>query len=674
MYTYPVTRKEDLTETRFDIAIDDPYRWLEDDQSAETAQFVERQNAFTRAYLDRIPGREQVRERLTALHNYEKYMAFDLHEDTIIYQYNSGLQNQPVWYVQKGLDGESEILLDPNTLSEDGTVSVTLLSFSKNGKYLPYLISQSGSDWQTLRILDMDTKKPLPDALRWVKFTNAAWEGNGFYYSRYAAPDEGGELSARNEYQSVYYHELGADQAQDQLIYNDPGHPLRYYRPVTSKDEQDRIIHVSEGTYGNEVLWYDRDEGDYRSVFGGFHANRFFIGKYDGQLLFLTDEHAPKGKIAAFRPATMEITDLVPEGENGLKSARLSCEYLILEYLADVASRLILLNLKSGARREVALPGLGTVLQFAGSAELGGFLYSFGSFIEPLTLYFCDFEHGRSTVLKKSKLALDMSDFVMERHFVEASDGAKIPLFLSYRKGLKRDGKNSALLYAYGGFSISLPLSFSPQAAYLMERGCVYAQANIRGGNEYGDAWHRAGMLLNKQRVFDDFRECAEYLISHQYCSSETLAIEGRSNGGLLMGAVMNQHPELYRVVIPTVGVMDMLRYHLFTVGWGWIPEYGHPDEEAHFRNLLAYSPLHNIEEKPYPSVMIRTADHDDRVVPAHSFKFGATLQEKNRSEHPILLRIDRKAGHGVGKSLTKLIDEQADTYAFMFYELGLQD
>lgn len=671
MLNYPVTKKTMCREEHFGITVEDPYRWLEDDRSEETARFVEAQNAFTDAYLAKIPGREKIRERLTELLNYEKYSDFRVKKDRIVFHRNSGLQNQSAIYGQTGLEGVPELILDPNALSGDGTVSVSLLRFSQDGRYLPYLISESGSDWQTLKILDLETKENLADELKWVKFTDAAWEGGGFYYSRYDAPEKGSELSAPNEYQKIYYHKLGTKQSEDRLVYENPENPLRYYSLINTQDEDDKIISVSEGTYGTEILYFDKMTKQFQPIFTGFHADRFFVGKHDGKLLFLTDEDSPNMKIVSFNPRTGQIEDLLEETDHCLQSAVLLDENLILEYLVDVASQVIWMNLKTGEKTEISLPGPGSILQFDGSEELGGFLYSFSNYTTPLTICFYDYKTGQSRAIKQSELPFDLSDFVTERHVVEASDGAKIPLFLSYRKGLAADGGNPAFLYAYGGFSSPIQLGFKPSAIYLMEQGFVYAEAGIRGGSEYGDEWHKAGMLLNKQRCFDDFKECAEYLIDKGFCSSETLAIEGRSNGGLLMGAVLNQHPELYRVAFPTVGVMDMLRYHLFTVGWGWIPEYGNPEEEEHFRNILAYSPLHNIEEKSYPSILIRTADHDDRVVPAHSFKYGATLQEKNRSGNPILMRIDKKAGHGMGKPLSKVIEEMADAYAFMIHEIG---
>lgn len=670
MLHYPVTRKEEHKEEHFGVTIEDPYRWLEDDQSAETAQFVDAQNALTKAYMEKIPGKDRIQKRLTELMDYEKYSAFRVDKDRIIFHHNSGLQNQFVIYEQKGLDGDAELVLDPNKLSDDGTVSVALLRLSKNGKYLPYLISESGSDWQTLKILDMETKENLPDELTWVKFTGAAWEGNGFYYSRYDAPEAGSELSAKNEYQKIYYHELGTEQSQDRPVFEDPEHPLRYYDLETSKDEEEKFITVSEGTYGTEILYFDKTSEEFRPIFKGFHADRYFVGKYDGKLLFMTDEDCPNLKLVSFDPKTDQIEDILPEAEHYMVGATENDGYLLVEYLADVASKLLLVNLKTGEQKEIELPGLGNLLQYSGSEELGGFLFSFSSYVTPLTIYFYDFKTSQTSIFKEPELPIDMSQFVTERHFVEASDGARVPLFLSYRKDLKLDGKNPAFLYAYGGFSSPILIGYSASVAYLMEEGFVYAHAGIRGGSEYGEKWHKEGMLLNKQRGFDDFHECAEYLIDKGFCSSETLAIEGRSNGGLLIGAVLNQHPELYRVAFPTVGVMDMLRYHLFTVGWGWVPEYGNPEEEEHFHNILKYSPLHNIEEKNYPSVMIRTADHDDRVVPAHSFKYGATLQEKNLSENPILMRIDKKAGHGMGKPLSMVIEELADVYAFMMHEI----
>ncbi len=668
---YPKVRKDEIEEEKFGVLVADPYRWLEDEQSEETAKFIEEQMAVTKAYLDKIPAKEKIKDRLTELYNYEKYGGAWVSKEKILFTYSPGLQNQPFWYLQDGLEGEEELLLDPNSLSEEGTVAATLLSPSADNRYVTYLVSEAGSDWQSLKVLDLTTKEPLEDELNWVKFTWTAWEGDGFYYSGYSAPEEGRELSAINENMRVYYHKLGDKQENDRLVYEDPAHPLRYNSLRNTEDKKQKILTVSEGTYGDEILLFDEEKESFIPLLEGFHADRHFLDKYENQLLFLTDEEAPNRKIIAYDLEKKEFTDFLKEADHSLENAVLIGDYLVLAYLVDVASELRILNLKTGEEEKLDLPELGNVFLVSGSEELGGFFYTFGSLSSPLTNYFYSFATKETSVFKKSELAIDTSDFVTERHFVEASDGAKIPLFLMYKKGLKKDGTNPTLLYAYGGFSASTQLNFKLTSAYIVDRGGIYAQANIRGGDEYGDTWHRQGMLLNKQRVFDDFIECSEYLIEQGYSSSEKLAIEGASNGGLLMGAVMNQRPDLYRVVFPCVGVMDMLRYHLFTVGWGWIPEFGSPDEEIYFKYLLKYSPLHNIEEKDYPSVMIRTADHDDRVVPAHSFKYGAALQEKNTSDNPILLRIDKDAGHGAGKSLEKIIDEQVDKFAFLFYEMG---
>lgn len=672
MFEYPKARKEDISENHFGIDIQDPYRWMEDDNSEETKAFVEDQIAFTNKYLDGITGKDKIKERLIELYNYEKFAGFRVIKGKILYSHNSGLQNQNVWYIQDGLDGEPEVLIDANTLSDDGTVAVSLAAASKDGRYISCLIAESGSDWNTIKILDLENKELLEDEINWVKFTGTAWEGDGFYYSAYDKPEDGSELSGVNANMKVYYHKLGDKQAEDKLVFEDSDNPLRQYSFIISDDENSRLVYVSEGTYGSEILLFDEESNEYEKLFDGFHADRSYLGKYESRLFFTTDEDTPNRKVLTYDLNDKSWTDLVDEGEHSLEYARLTDSYLTLVYNVDVVTQAYVRNLETDEEIKLEFEEFGSIDQIAVSKELNGIMYSFNTAIKPRVLNFFDFVSKETTVFRQSELAFDTTDFVTERHFVDASDGAKIPLFITYKKGMEKNGNNPTKLYAYGGFSVSINLSFSPADMYLVDQGGIYVSANIRGGAEYGDKWHKEGMLLNKQRVFDDFIECSEWLIENNYTSCDKLAIEGGSNGGLLMGTVTNQRPDLYRVVFNNVGVLDMLRYHLFTIGWAWIPEYGNPEEEEHFKNVYAYSPLHNIEEKDYPSVMIATADHDDRVVPAHSFKYGATLQESNTSDNPILLRIDKDAGHGAGKSIMKSIDTAADKYAFMSNEMGL--
>lgn len=669
--SYPKVKKDPSFVEKFGHKIPDPYRWLEDEHSPDTQDFIDQQTALTQDYMAHVPQRDQIQDRLRQLTDYEKYGSVTVFDDYIIYSYNPGSKNQHLWYIQKGLEGEPELLLDPNKLSEDGTVAASILSLSKDQRYLSYLVSESGSDWQTIRVLDLASKENLPDTIRHVKFTWVAWDKEGFYYSGYPQSEQSGSLTAVNECQSIYYHKLGEDQEDDQLIYSDPDHPQRYCTLVLSEDLSEKLITRSTGTYGNEVLRYQEDKQDFDLIFQGFDSDRFFIGKYQDQLLFLTDEGASNKRIVGYQLDTGKVQDIVSEQEVPLQNAELVGNYLALEYMVDVASQLRLFNLKDGDEKILEIPDHGTLYTITGSEALDGIIYSFTTMKEPLAFYYYSFSQGTSQVFRQSQLPLDTSDLVVERHFVEASDGAKVPLFMLYKQGIQKDSNNPTLLYAYGGFNITTPLSFSPMNVFLADHGGIYVQANIRGGSEYGEAWHRQGMMENKQRVFDDFIECAEFLVESGYTSKDKLAITGGSNGGLLIGAVTNQRPDLFRVALPKVGVMDMLRYHLFTVGWGWIPEFGDPEDEVHFNNILKYSPLHNIQTKDYPSVMIFTADHDDRVVPAHSLKYGASLQAHNTSDNPILLRIDQKAGHGAGKSLAKVIDEYADMYAFMAWEMG---
>jgi prolyl oligopeptidase len=673
MYNYPNTRKVGVEEIHFGVKIPDPYRWMEDENDPELNAWIEAQNKLTYSILDKIPERGGIRKRLEELYNFPKYnFMMTVVGKKIIYAYNDGLQNQSVYYVQEGLDGEAEVLIDPNTLSEDGTVAVNLNGHSKDNRYLAFLQAQSGSDWQTLKIMDLEKNELMEDELNWVKFTYTAWCGDGFFYSGYDKPVKGKELSEKNENMKVYYHKLGEDQSQDQLIYTDPEHPLRFHGIVVSENEKWLVLTSSEGTYGAEIKLRKADvpDEDFQILFKGFDNEFEYIGSQDDELYFVTDKEASNKKIIKINAQTLEVEDLIAESKNSLEYVTKVGNYLLVNYLKDVVSQSCCYDTKGNLKAEVQLPGIGNVYMYAGNKDLEKIILSFGSFINPVGLYTVDPETGETEVFKTSTVSFDAAQFITEQIFCESKDGTKIPVFITRRKDLELDGSNPTLLYAYGGFNISLTPSFDPATIYLLEQGGVYAQANLRGGAEYGEAWHKAGMLLNKQNVFDDFIAVAETLIEKGYTASDKLAIQGGSNGGLLMGAVTNQRPDLFSAVFAQVGVMDMLRYHKFTIGWGWAVEYGNPEEEVHFRNIVKYSPLHNIEEKEYPAVMVMTADHDDRVVPAHSFKYIATLQEKNTGEKPVVIRVATKAGHGAGKPVSKLIDEAADRYAFFFNQI----
>jgi len=521
--------------------------------------------------------------------------------------------------------------------------------------------------------MDLEKKQLLEDELNWVKFTLVSWYKDGFFYSAYTQPEEGKELSAKNEHMKVYYHKLGGKQSQDKLIFSDPSHPLRFHGIQVSEDETCLILNTSEGTYGNEtrVRRIDAQDDEFRLLFKGFDNTFEYIGSEGEELFFLTDKDASNKKIVKAHAITLEVRDLIAEADDTLENAWKIGDKVVCHYLKDVVSKAYLFDTTGKLQKEIKMPGIGSAYEFDGDKEMTSMFFTFGSFSSPVEIYSLDLVTGEPKRFKERTLSFDPTEFITEQIFCESKDGTKVPVFITRKKDLICDGKNPTLLYAYGGFNISLTPSFDPSIIYLLERGGIFAQANLRGGAEYGEAWHKGGMLLNKQNVFDDFIAAAQCLIERKYTSSQYLAIHGRSNGGLLMGAVTNQRPDLFRVVFAQVGVMDMLRYHKFTIGWGWAVEYGNPEEEEHFKNILKYSPLHNIQEKDYPSVMVMTADHDDRVVPAHSFKYIATLQEKNTSANPVLIRVDQKAGHGLGKSIEKLIEENVDKLAFLFHSLS---
>ena len=664
---YPVSKKVDITETRFGKTVEDPYRWMENEEDPELIQWIDAQCAHTQHYLEALPGRAQIKSRLKALYDYEKFGTVRMIGEYIVFSKNTGLQNQYVYTIQKGLSGEATVLLDPNTLSEDGTVAVTLNGSSKDNRYLTFLKAESGSDWQEVIIMDLENKSFVNDTLKWMKFTLLSWYKDGFYYSRYDQPEKGKELSAKNENMKVYYHQLGTAQSDDRLVYMDAENPLRYHGLEVTKDARHLILTTSEGTYGNAIkISAAEGESDFKTIFEGFDFEYYYLGEDGDWLFFVTDQNAFKNKIIKVHVSTFEVEDFIPESALNLESAWKFGDKFVLLYLADVVSKVFLYTLDGKLENEFDLPGIGMVYEMAGSKASEHLLFSYGSFVSPLSLMSYHLENYTISTFKASTLSYDASAFTTEQIFCKSKDGTMVPVFLTYKKGLEKNSANKTLLYAYGGFNVALPPAYNPANIYLMEQGGIYAQANIRGGSEYGEGWHKDGMLFKKQNVFDDFIAVAETLIEKQYTAPEHLSIQGGSNGGLLMGAVVNQRPELFSSVFPQVGVMDMLRYHLFTIGWGWVVEYGNPDEEAHFHNLLGYSPLHNIEEKHYPQVMVMTADHDDRVVPAHSFKYIAALQAKNKSDNPVLIRIDKNAGHGAGKSIDKIMEEQTDKFAFM--------
>ena len=675
---YPVTKKVDQVDEYFGTPVADPYRWLEDDNSEETAEWVIAENAVTDAYLSEIPFREKIIDRLTELWNYPRYRTPEKKGEYYYFRKNDGLQNQDVLYVMKGEDGEPEVLLDPNTLSEDGTVALSSWNLSKDGKYLGYLIARAGSDWQEIHIMDIDKRETLSDHIQWVKFSGISWKGNGFFYSSYDPPAEGEELSDVNEYHKVYYHKLGSNQDDDILVYENPDFPRRNFYVGTTEDERFLLMHEIESTSGN-ALWI-KDLSKKRSEFiklaEGFENDYGVIGNIDEKLLIQTNEGAPKGMVYMVNTADLSAgrVTIIPEKEEVLESAAILGGQLITTYMKDASTKAYINTLAGEQIAELKLPGIGSIGGSSGKADDSIVFYTFTSFTFPATVFKLDIRENKSEVFFKSALDFDASKYETKQLFYTSKDGTKIPMFIVHKKGIELNGNNPTVLYGYGGFNISITPSFRTSNLVLLENGGIYAVANIRGGGEYGEEWHDAGTLMQKQNVFDDFIAAGEFLIAEGYTSSDKLAILGGSNGGLLVGACMIQRPDLFSVALPHVGVLDMLRYHKFTIGWAWAADYGtSEDDSAMFNYLLGYSPLHNIESGvDYPATMVFTADHDDRVVPAHSFKFIATLQEKNTGPNPVLIRIESKAGHGAGTPVSKVIEQVADQWAFMFYNMDV--
>lgn len=679
---YPVTKKVDQVDNYHGISINDPYRWLENDNSEETKAWVKEENAVTHTYLNQIPYREALKKRIETVANYAKFSTPQRKGEWFYFYKNDGLQNQSELYRQKGLDGKPELVIDPNKLSADGTTRLIGFILNKDGKYAAWGISKGGSDWQTYYVRDMQSGKDLTDEIDWVKVSNIAWQGNGFYYSRYPAPDKGKELSTKNENHEVWFHKVGTRQSEDNLVYEDKMNLQRFHIVSTSEDERFVFLNISDrgkGLDGN-ALWY----------MDNFAADKTFkpIIKEPGQyvynaidntgstLLIETNDNAKNNKVVLFETTGTNqdiFKTVIPEKQEPLQGVASSGGKLFARYLKDVTTRVYVYDYKGTQTGEVILPALGDASGFGGEKDDSFTFYTFSSFNFPPTIYKYDIATGKSELFQKPALSFDPADYAVEQVFYESKDKTRIPMFIVSKKGLVKNGKNPTILYGYGGFNISLQPSFSSFLIPWLEQGGIYAVANIRGGSEYGEKWHEAGMKLKKQNVFDDFIAAGEYLIHQQYTSSDYLALRGGSNGGLLVGAVMNQRPDLAKVVIPQVGVMDMLRFQKFTIGWNWIADYGTSDSAYEFKTLYAYSPLHNIQKGVnYPATLIITADHDDRVVPAHSFKYASTLQEKNAGKNPVLIRIDTNSGHGVS-NMVKNIEVTADIYSFIFYNMGIK-
>ena len=676
----PQTRKDDTVDNYFGTEVADPYRWLEDDASAETAAWVKAQNKVTDAYLKKLPARAKILSRLKEVANYEKVGAPSHKKNGKWYFYkNDGLQNQSVLYEMDELGGEPSVFLDPNTLSEDGTVALKGTYFSHDCKYMAYVISRSGSDWEEIFVIDVESGSLLEDHIEWAKFTGASWCGNGFYYSAYDRPEgEGHEFSGKNEVHKIYYHKIGTPQSEDELYFSNPAEPLRFYQLDINEEETLAFLYEDGADVGNNLYVKDlRVEGAEFVQMTADMKNSCLPLESEGDNIYLfTNLGAPMNKVVVTNvknPSYSNWKDLIPESDCVLEDASFVGGKIIASYLKDASTHAWLYDIDGTRLQEIKLPGVGTA-GFSGKKEEPWCFYSYSSFTTPGTIYSFDLASGESSVYCQPKTNFDLSDYDVEQVFFESKDGTSIPMFVTHKKNVKLDGSNPVLLYGYGGFDISLTPGFSANRIPFLEAGGIYAQVNLRGGGEYGEAWHLAGTKMNKQNVFDDFISAAEWMIKHGFTSPEKLAILGGSNGGLLVGACMTQRPDLYAVAIPQVGVMDMLRYHKFTIGWNWAPDYGtSEDSKEMFEYLRSYSPLHNLKPgTKYPATLVTTADHDDRVVPAHSFKFAATLQECNDGTNPCLIRIDSKAGHGGGKPLAKVLEEQADIYAFIFKHLGM--
>ena len=669
---YPETAREGEVDNYHGTEIADPYRWLEDDNSERTAEWVKAQNEVTFGYLNSLPQRKAIRERLEELWNYPTQSAPAKRGEWYYISRNSGLQNQSVIYRKRNLsDSEEEVFFDPNTLSEDGTVALNTGTFTKDGRYFAYSLASAGSDWVEIFVLDTKTMKPLADHIKWVKFSGASWtrDGRGFYYSAYDAPKEGdGVYSAQNTNQKVYFHRLGTKQEEDILIFEDKKNPLHYHHGGESEDGKWQFVTSSAGTSGTQLLYKRTSERKWRTMFKGFEYDYYLLDCYNDEAMIMTNDHAANYRLVGVNLVTGEQYDIIPEGDSLLEAVGMAGDYLFAEYLIDAQNKIFQYDRKGNLVREVELPIIGSVGGFDGEREDKEVYYAVTNYTTPGTIYRYDIESGKSELYHRAEVKFDSEKYETEQIFFESKDGTRVPMFVSHKKGLKLNGKNPCYLYGYGGFQINLTPSFSTTAVMFMEQGGVWCVVNLRGGSEYGEEWHKGGMLENKQNVFDDFIAAAEYLIDKGYTSSKKLAIAGGSNGGLLVGACMTQRPDLYAVALPAVGVLDMLRYHRFTIGHGWVVEYGSSDNKEQFEYLLKYSPLHNLcKGVAYPATLITTGDHDDRVVPAHSFKFAAELQHCHKGKNPVLIRIDTNAGHGAGKPTSKRIEEVADTFAFVF-------
>jgi prolyl oligopeptidase len=676
---YPATRQDpSVSDDYHGTKVADPYRWLEDDNAAETKDWVKKQNEVTFSYLEKIPFRQAVKSKLTTLWDFEKFGSPFKEGNKYYFYRNSGLQNQAVLYVQNDLNATPSVFLDPNDLSKEGTVALGAMSFNKVGNLAAYQLAKAGSDWQTIYVKDATTGKTLEDKVEWVKFSGISWAGDGFFYSRYPEPKKGDELKGASEFQSVYFHKVGTTQSEDKLIYEDKNNAKRGFGAGVTDDERFLQIAPWEGTSGNMLIVKDlKNNGDFVKVVDDFKNDWTVIDNDGDWLLVQTNYKAPNSRVIAINLAMPEEKDwkeIIQENKTDvLQGCNVIGGKLAANYLHDVSSSIKFYNLSGKFQNELKLPGIGTVGGLSGKKSENEAFYSFSSFTRPTTIYKLDVSTMQSTLFKEPKMAFDPNQYETQQIWYKSKDGTKVPMFVTMKKGTKLNGKNPTLLYGYGGFNISTVPQFSVSRAALLDMGGIYVVANIRGGGEFGEDWHKAGTKDHKQNVFDDFIGAAEFLIQKKYTSKDFLAIQGGSNGGLLVGACMTQRPELFRVALPAVGVLDMLRYDKFTIGRAWGTDYGLSENAADFSYLYKYSPLHNIKKGvKYPATMVTTGDHDDRVVPAHSFKFAAALQAAQTGEKPALIRIETSAGHGAGKPTEKVIQEAADILSFMFYNMGV--
>ncbi len=677
-FKYPDSKKANIEDNYFGTQVADPYRWMEDDHANLTNLWVNAENKVTEEYLSQIPFRDSLKSKMKELWSFIRYQTPFRSGDNYLYYRQDPNSNQPMLFYMRSIRHVPMSLFDVNKLSSDGTQSFTQTSPSKNGIHVAFQISESGSDWNKIRIKEVKTLKSLPEVLIGVKFSNISWWRDGFFYSKYEVPSNESLLTAKNENHKIYYHKLNTDQSKDSLVFEDKEHPLRSFTATVSDNENYLIISGSESTSGNNILIIDLLNTNKTAikVVDGFEHDFEFIGFINDNAVFFTNHNAPHKKLILIDPkqaSSKSWKDLVPEQTEILQGAAISMNEMILHYMKDASSRLYVFSKAGQKLSEIPLNGYGTVDEINSSPSDSIVWFSHTTFTSPNTIYYFNTKNNKLYEKYSSKLPIDPNNFETKQLFYKSKDGTKIPMFIVHKKGIKLDGNNPTLLFGYGGFNISKTPEFKTERLVFLNSGGIFVMANIRGGGEYGTDWHQAGTKLKKQNVFDDFIAAAEFLIKEKYTNPSKLAISGRSNGGLLIGAVMTQRPELFKVALPAVGVMDMLRFHKFTIGWAWKTDFGSSEDSTEFKAIYKYSPLHNIKEGVnYPATLVTTADHDDRVVPAHSYKFVATLQEKYKGNNPILIRIDTNAGHGSGKPISKLIDEQADIFTFLFNNLGM--